>query len=157
MGSLKVSFNLPNHYNNYVQSASDLESYYPHGYHCVHFTMLSPTFSPVLQKAGTTELLSDAGTPLISIATVSLMEHSLLVGFPVLHKIPALACVLFISESCLTRALLGDAVLNFQKRIMQSIIAILHHLTKIIMLIRDNLTLEPRWQSDSEPMPLTTI
>ena len=65
--------------------------------------------------------------------------------------------MLFISESCLTRALLGDAVLNFQKRIMRSIIAILHHLTKIIMLIRDNLTLEPRWQSDSEPMPLTTI
>lgn len=52
-----------------------LESYYPHGYLWVHFTMESPTFSLVLQKTATTELLRDASSPLISIASVSPIEH----------------------------------------------------------------------------------
>lgn len=42
-----------------------LEFYYPHCYQRAQFTTASPAFSPVLQRAATTEL-SDAGIPLIS-------------------------------------------------------------------------------------------
>ena len=91
----------------YYLASVVLESYYPHSYLWVHFMMASP-FSPVLQKKATAELLSDAGSPLISIASVSPMQHNLLVGFPVLNKIPTLAGVLFISETCLPGTLKGD-------------------------------------------------
>lgn len=55
----------------YYLASVVLESYYPYSYQWAHFIVASSTFSPVLQKAVKTELLSDAGAPLISISSIS--------------------------------------------------------------------------------------
>lgn len=68
---------------------------------------------------------------------------------------------LFISESCLPRVLLGGSSPSFPKEYLWGLSQILlHHLTKIIMLLSDNLGLEPRqavWYKTHAPYHYSVI